>query len=319
MSVTVVVPTWNRRAFLPDVVAALRAQSVPDLQVVLVDDGSTDGSAEVAAALVADDPRFTVVSTPNRGPAAARNAGCRTVTTEWIAFTDDDCLPRPDWLEELVRTAADDAADVVQGVTLPDPSVDRSTLPWHARSQRILGWSGRYQTCNLLVRAQRFVDAGGFDVRFPSHGFGEDTDLGLRLVRGGAVPAFAPGAVVHHRILPMGYVEFLRRRYRWAQVVRLVAVNPDARRIFPYPYVAYRAHLVFWASVPVAMWAAWSRHWVVLVAGLAAFGAVQGRRSSEKRASPLARTLWGTTELPGVAAAAVGFVVESVRNRRLLL
>lgn len=319
MSVTVVVPTFNRDAFVRDVVSALQAQTHADFQAVLVDDGSSDDTAEIAASVTRGDPRFTVLSTPNRGPASARNRGCAEVATDWIAFTDDDCLPQAGWLASLLETAASASADVVQGRTLPDPTIDRAALPWYSRSQHIGAWSGRFQTCNLLVRSACFARAGGFDESFPPDGFGEDTDLGLRLVRAGATTAFAVDAVVHHRILPMTYLEFIRRRYRWAKVVRLVAVNPDSRAVFPYPYVAYRAHLVFWAALPLVVWAVLSRRWLVVAGGVLAFGIVRARGSKDKGRSAVIRTAWGATELPGLAGAAVGFLVESVRHRRLLL
>jgi glycosyltransferase involved in cell wall biosynthesis len=318
-TVTVVVPTHDRRAFLPDVVAALQAQTHGAFRAVLVDDGSTDGTPGAARDAIGDDARFTVLSTPNRGPAAARNAGWARSTTEWVAFTDDDCVPQPGWLAGLLEEAAAEGADVVQGRTVPDPGVDRAELPWWSRSQRIESWSDRYQTCNLLVRAALLRSAGGFDERFPPEGFGEDTDLGLRLRRAGAVTAFAEHAVVHHRVIPMGYREFLRRRYRWAQVVRLVALNPEARCIFPHPYVAHRAHVAFWVGLPAAAWALRTRRTGLLLAGAAAYGAKRGRTSRAKGRSALVRTAYGTTELGGIAAGAVGFLVASVRHRRLLL
>src|SRR5688500_17395801 len=97
-SVTVVVPTYNRCAFLPDLVASLKAQTHPSFHVVIVDDGSTDDTVAVATDAIAGDPRFTLLSSPNRGPATARNIGARDAAGEWLAFTDDDCMPQPGWL-----------------------------------------------------------------------------------------------------------------------------------------------------------------------------------------------------------------------------
>jgi hypothetical protein len=131
--------------------------------------------------------------------------------------------------------------------------------------------------------------------------------------------AFAEQAVVHHRVIPMGYGEFLRRRYRWAQVVRLVALNPEARAIFPHPYVAHRAHLAFWVGLPVV--------------GLG--GPKAPRRAAPRRRPRLRRQ--ARPHLPQQGSqcprahrvrdhgaprhrsGAVGFLVASVRNRRLLL
>lgn len=319
MSVTVVIPTRNRRAFLPDLVRALQEQTHRDFHAVVIDDGGTDDSEVVLAEAIGADERFHVHRTRNRGPAAARNTGCDDASTEWLAFTDDDCLPQAGWLAALLEAAKEQPADVVQGRTVADPSVSRRVLPWYSRSQEIGTWSGRFQTCNLLVRTSLFRDVGGFDESFPAHGFGEDTDLGLRLTRRGARTAFAADALVHHRLISMTYPEFLRRRYRWSQAVHLVAVNADARAIFPHPYVAYRADVAFWAATPVALWALLSRRWIVVAAGVAAYGAVQGSKSRYKQRDRLTSAAWGATELPGLAATSIGFLIQSVRHRTLLL
>jgi glycosyltransferase involved in cell wall biosynthesis len=317
VSVTVVVPTCNRRAWADELVSALQAQTWEDLRFVVVDDGSVDGTEDAWRAAAAGDDRFRFARTDRGGPAVARNAALGELTTEWVAFTDDDCLPTPGWVEALVRRATESGATVVQGLTRPHPAVDRTRLPWWSRSMTITSWSGRFQTCNLLVRREALLAVGGFDVRFPH--FGEDTDLGLRLVARGEGVAFAPDAVVHHRIIPMTYREFLRRRYRWAQVVQLVAVNPDARRVFPMRYVAYRLHLVFWLGIPVVGWSVANRRpWLPVVLAVA-LGHRQARRSPSKGRSVPVATLYGTAELGGVAASAIGFLVQSLRHRRVLL
>jgi glycosyltransferase involved in cell wall biosynthesis len=316
--VTVVVPTRDRCGFLVEVVAALRSQTLGDFCAVFVDDGSTDDTPAVARAAIGADTRFRIISTPNRGPASARNTGWRGATTPWVAFTDDDCVPEPRWLEGLVGAAEAEGADIVQGQTIPDPSVERERLPWWSRSMSIRAWSGRFQTCNLLVRTALLDAVDGFDETFPTP-FGEDTDLGLRLCREGAVTAFTDEAVVHHRVLSMGYLEFVRRRYRWADVVHLVAVNPDARSVFPYRYVAHRAHAAFWVSLPVLAWAVRRGWWGLPLAGALAYGAKRGHTSRVKGRSAVVRTVYGTTELGGIAAGAVGFLVQSIRKRTLLL
>jgi GT2 family glycosyltransferase len=288
-------------------------------RAVFVDDGSTDDSVEVARQAIGDDDRFEVISTANRGPASARNVACRAATTEWLAFTDDDCVPQPRWLEEMIASARASGADIVQGRTISDPTVRRRDLPWFVRGKDIDRWSGRFQTCNLLIRRSRLDEIGGFDESFPPRGFGEDTDVGLRIVRAGGTTTFAPEAVVHHRVLLMTYPEFLRRRYRWAQVVHLVAVNPDARATFPHPYVAQRSHVALWLFLPVAVLAARRRMWGVPLVGLLGFVAQRTVSLRDEDRSTTTKALRAPLELVGVGVEAVGFVVESIRHRRLLL
>jgi GT2 family glycosyltransferase len=316
---TIVVPTCNRREFLPDLIAALKAQTHPVFSVVIIDDGSTDDSVAVATEAIAGDPRFTLVSTPNRGPASARNVACHDATSEWLAFTDDDCVPQPHWLAALVDAAEREAADVVQGRTISDPSVKRAEMPWFVRGKDVNAWSTRFQTCNLLIRTSRLQAIGGFDVSFPPRGFGEDTDVGLRLVRAGAVTAFAPDAVVHHRVLVMTYLSFLRRRYRWAQVVHLVAVNPDARVTFSHRYVSQRTHVGFWLALPLSAWGLATGRWWVPVLAILAYVAYRTRETRNEGRRVAVRVARAPLELVGVGVESVGFVIESIRHRCLLL
>ena len=88
-AVSVVLPTFNRRALLLEAAESVRAQTFTDWELVVADDGSTDGSAEAVEAL--GDPRIRVLRLPRVGRAAvARNAGVRAARGEWIAFLDSD-------------------------------------------------------------------------------------------------------------------------------------------------------------------------------------------------------------------------------------
>ncbi|HET9894726.1 MAG TPA: CDP-glycerol glycerophosphotransferase family protein [Streptosporangiaceae bacterium] len=92
--ISVVVPFYNNVDLLADCLASIADQTLTDLEVIMVDDGSTDGSAEIAAARVAADPRFTLVQVPNGGPGSARNCGVAAASGEFLAFVDaDDLLP----------------------------------------------------------------------------------------------------------------------------------------------------------------------------------------------------------------------------------
>ena len=106
--VTVVVPTRNRRAVLQQTLQHVLAQRDVDVRVVVVDEGSSDDTPEVLAALTAEDDRVRVIRhDPAEGLAAARNDGLANVTTEWVAFCDDDDLWAPDKLAtQLAELAA---------------------------------------------------------------------------------------------------------------------------------------------------------------------------------------------------------------------
>lgn len=95
-AVSVITPVWNAAATLTATIASVQAQTRPDWEMLLVDDGSTDGSRALAEALAAVDPRLRVLALgANRGPAAARNAGIRAARAGRIAFLDADDLWYP--------------------------------------------------------------------------------------------------------------------------------------------------------------------------------------------------------------------------------
>src|SRR5918994_1194645 len=109
--ISVVVPIYNVEPFLDECLRSIAGQSFADLEVVMVDDGSTDASAEIAARFADRDPRFRLLSQTNAGLGAARNAGLDAAGGELVAFVDsDDVLPRDAYerlLGSLDRTGSD--------------------------------------------------------------------------------------------------------------------------------------------------------------------------------------------------------------------
>lgn len=103
--IAVVVPVYNAGEYLPLCLASLAAQSFADFAAILVDDGSTDGSAAVCDRWAARDARFRVLHLPNGGPAAARAAGVRAAQCEYLAFCDADDLLHPAFLQTLLHAA----------------------------------------------------------------------------------------------------------------------------------------------------------------------------------------------------------------------
>src|SRR5690242_1528127 len=98
---SVVIPLWNKRPWIAATLASALAQSWRDFEMIVVDDGSTDGSMEEVARF--DDPRIRRLSQARQGPGAARNTAIRAARHDWFAFLDADDLWLPDHLEELNR------------------------------------------------------------------------------------------------------------------------------------------------------------------------------------------------------------------------
>ena len=205
MSVTVVVPTRDRPAALARCVAALAALEPPagGFEVVIADDASTPPvrAPNVGASAWAD---LRVVRIAGAGPAAARNAGAAEARCELLAFTDDDCMPNPDWLLRLEATMTAADADAAGGPLVNVVPGDR----WAAASQtlldRLYDWynadpdDARFlASSNLIVRRDAFESVAGFDTAFPNAA-AEDRDLCQRLRESGRRLAFAPEARVRH-------------------------------------------------------------------------------------------------------------------------
>ncbi len=112
---SVVVPVHNVEAYLADCLDSIAAQSYRDLEVVLVDDGSTDGSAEIARRYVARRSAWRLIQTENRGLGAARNRGAADATGDYLAFVDSDDLVPADAYTAMVSTLAASGSDFVVG------------------------------------------------------------------------------------------------------------------------------------------------------------------------------------------------------------
>jgi len=113
--ISVVVPFYNNADVLGDCLASIAAQTFRDLEVIMVDDGSTDDGARLARARAAADPRFTLVQTPNGGPGRARNLGVERATGEFLAFVDGDDMLPPHAYETLLHTLESSGSDLVSG------------------------------------------------------------------------------------------------------------------------------------------------------------------------------------------------------------
>ena len=201
---SVVIPAYNAESELEGCLQALAEQTIPSDQyeVIVVDDGSDD-----ATALKAEEFGARVLKLDHNGPAAARNAGAELARAEIVVFTDADCEPAPDFLEQIL---APFAAPVVSGargayLTQQKSLVARFVqLEYEERYQRIAkveverGTVDALDTSYAAYRREIFLEAGGFDTRY-LHAAVEDHELSFRLARAGHIFRFVPQAVVYHR------------------------------------------------------------------------------------------------------------------------
>ena len=247
--ISVVIATKDRVALLMRLLDALaRQEAAPRFDVVVVDDGSNDATAQRAIAAAEYLPfRLCVLrQEQSTGPAAARNRGWRATTAPLVAFTDDDCVPEPSWLAALSRALDAEAAHLAAGVTrFPDDQADRrGTWSYWMEDD---GRSGHFSTCNVAYRRAVLEAVDGFDengFRYRRAGAGaarcvngEDTDLAWRAIEVGFRPGAAPDAVVRHEVFRSSWRAYLRNVRRLEGLVLLVKKHPQLRARFGIEWV----------------------------------------------------------------------------------
>jgi GT2 family glycosyltransferase len=227
-ALSIVTATFNRAERLARLLRALDGQTTQDLEVVVVDDCSTDGTWQLLQDLTDTYPWLRTVQMPrNGGPARARNAGWQAATAPLVAFTDDDCVPSPDWAEQMMTQLADPEVDIVLGSTMPDPEEFWRRGPFD-HSVRVERHSPMFETCNLALRRDLLVDLDGFDESFAT-AFGEDTDLGWRALERGARTRYVPEALVTHDVIARTFRGQLRGERRRTSLVTVVKLHPGLR------------------------------------------------------------------------------------------
>jgi GT2 family glycosyltransferase len=248
---SVVIPNWNGRRWLPDCLESIRRQDRLPQQIIVVDNGSSDGSLEY---LRSEHPSVQVLSLPrNTGFAHAANRGVRAAHGEFIALLNTDVILAPDWVDRMARALAREpcvASAACKMLSLEDPArvydagdVLRRDGACEQRG-RFGPDDGRWEQSGevfgacagaALYRREAVLSVGGFDERY--FAYLEDVDLALRLRLAGWSCRYEPAVAFHageasSRRLPGGHFYLVERN-----TLVLVA------KAFPVgwlPFVAYR-------------------------------------------------------------------------------
>lgn len=180
---TVVIPVYNRAEIVGRTLRSVESQTLRPLRVVLVDNGSTDGTVEVLRRwrerVSAPDFTVDVVSEPSAGAAAARNAGLAMVDTPWVMFFDSDDTMRPEHCRRAMRAAAEGADIVGWDVALHIPDGERRGRFVGARAFFDNIFHGGMATLRWCVRTDFIRRAGGWN---PAALVWDDIELGTRML-----------------------------------------------------------------------------------------------------------------------------------------
>ncbi len=197
--ISVIIPAFNAESTLAECLARISQSTYEALDVVLVDDGSTDSTREIASKFA-----VRVVATEGHiGPAAARNLGASTAKGDILFFVDTDVMLRPDSIERLVRRLAETDVDAVCGVQAVDMRhrdlVSQYKNLWMRWTYlRLRGEVPLFYTSAAAIPRTLFWQAGGFDIGYTTPSL-EDTAFGQKLARLGIRVQVQPDLEVEHR------------------------------------------------------------------------------------------------------------------------
>ncbi len=216
--VSIAIPTWNGKHHLELCLPSLRKQTFQDFEVIIIDNGSTDGTVEW---LQAEYPEMRVIALPrNIGVTAAFNIGVRECRGDYLVLLNNDTEAEPNWLEELVRVAdkyptagaVASKMKVWDDRTLIHTAGDFYTVSgrpgnrgvWQKDDGRFDREEWVFGACGgaALYRKALFAQIGEFDERLES--YLEDIDLAWRAQLAGYGAVFAPKAIVYHKISATG-------------------------------------------------------------------------------------------------------------------
>jgi glycosyltransferase involved in cell wall biosynthesis len=193
MTVSVVIPVYNVKLYLKHCVRSVLDQTFQDLEIILVDDGSTDGSGDLCDQIAADEPRIRVVHQQNQGLSGARNTGLHQATGEYVAFLDsDDRWLLPDGLELLLKEKKTGQPDIIifknvdiwqDGHCTAARDYDVEKIRQLADGQRVFEYlvanqQFRMSACFLLVRRELLLE---HNILFPLGLISEDIDWSMHL------------------------------------------------------------------------------------------------------------------------------------------
>ena len=166
--ISIIIPVYNSEKYLEAALESAKEQSYRNIEVILVDDGSTDSSPKICDEYAACDSRFKVIHQKNSGPSAARNRGVEEARGEYITFFDNDDLLHKDFIKHLYELCLEYDCDIA--LTKSFPFLDESEIPYGEPEKKLMfmdnrqlstqlvdmGWTGLAVTMAKLFKRELF-------------------------------------------------------------------------------------------------------------------------------------------------------------------
>jgi glycosyltransferase involved in cell wall biosynthesis len=247
MHVSIVVPTYNRKKSLKDTLDSLIRQDYPkeDYEIIVCDDGSTDDTSEfVKTYQLGTSYKVRYYRQKNSGPAAARNLGIKKAQGDIIGFIDDDCIAVDKWITCAINEFNKINVAGVQGPTIPLGKMEIAKKIFnYARTSDVTEQNDSYATCNIFYRKKLLFEVGLFDENFPRPCWGEDTDLGNKIILKGYNIVFNENVTVYHEIQYIPFHRYLVSLKKYQGRAYLVKKYPFMRNKYPLKLIGVKSHL----------------------------------------------------------------------------
>jgi len=248
--VSIIIPAKNAQAVIKKCVDSILRQNYKNYELIVVNDGSTDKTAQI----LADYPLVKALTTPGAGPSEARNIGIALAKGEFAAFTDADCVVAGDWIAELLKgftnekTAGCGGAqkspedDSGFGKKVQDFLSIFGFISGYLQSGSKMRLTSHNPSCNVMYRKSILVESGGFLAGLWP---GEDVELDYRIKKNGYSLMFNPQAVVYH-YRPNNFRNFNAMMFRYGQAQGfLVRKYGIFRMIQVLPFLSFTFAILF--------------------------------------------------------------------------
>jgi glycosyltransferase involved in cell wall biosynthesis len=225
-SASIIIPTFNGASRIASCLESLASQTAGrNVEILVVDDGCTDNTANVVRGFAS----ARLISQTNAGPASARNRGALEAQGKILLFTDDDCVPQPDWLEAMLGPFEDEEVVGAKGVyrTHQKSLTARFVQIEYEDKYRLMAGQPNIDfidTYSAGFRRDRFLEMTGYDTSFPV-ACAEDIELSYRMSARGWKMKFVPAAIVYHTH-PDTLSRYLKKKYKFA-FWRMLAVRKN--------------------------------------------------------------------------------------------
>lgn len=212
-SVSIVIPAYNCSKTITKVIESALNQTFGHCEVIVVDDGSTDNTAQV----IKNFPQVKYIYQENGGPAKARNRGLKESNNEIVFFTDSDCVAHSDWIELAIKHFYDEQVAVVcgsYGIANKESLLARCIHDeiLYRHHNLVSDYPKVFGSYNFGIRKKVFLQVGGFNEGY-RNASGEDNDLSYKIINAGYKIFFEKDALVDH-CHPTALKKYLKEQYR---------------------------------------------------------------------------------------------------------